>query len=100
VHIRHQEAQPTECAIMVAEASARPPRFTEDGRSGQGGFDELHWTGINGGEWGELQADLGHPVTGEVDIYLLSRSKTENHHFCWAFFRGVRMVCGAEAPPA
>jgi Family of unknown function (DUF6212) len=96
VQLRHAEAMPTECAILVFRASDRPPRFDEASATGNTAIAAANWLRLEGGEWGEAQCALAEPLTGDADIYLLSRSSAETFDLAWAFFRSLQLVCESD----
>jgi hypothetical protein len=86
VQLRRADARPTDFAILAVDAAARPPRV-EDLNDG------LNWLALRGGEWGEVNCELAEPLSNPVDIYLMTRNRTADYNFSWAFFRGVQLVC-------
>jgi hypothetical protein len=93
VQLRRVDAPPTEFAILAMSAASRPPRLQDlNDRTGPLGAS-LKWLPLLGGEWGEVTCDLAEPLSDQVDIYLMTRNRTDDYNFSWAFFRGLQLVC-------
>ena len=82
--LRHFEAQPADFALF-AQPSSQTTRFDAT--------LPLNWLHLQAGEWGDVRCTLPEPLTGLVDIFLLTRNQTDDSHLSWAFFRGLQLVC-------
>lgn len=94
VQLRRFDAQPTDCAILACRGSERP-RFGIGMDRGEPIADGTQWLHLRGGEWGEVRCALPEALSGDVDIYLLSRNQTDDYNLSWAFFRGIQLECRA-----
>jgi hypothetical protein len=86
VQLRRLDAQATDFAILALPASDRAPRA--DKREFE---DRITWLHLKGGEWGDLRYELSETLSGEVDLFLLTRNRTDDYNFSWAFFRGLQL---------
>jgi hypothetical protein len=93
VQLRRPDARPTDFAILAMSAAARPPRLQDLSDSTGPLAASLNWLQLHGGEWGEVSCELAEPLSDQVDIYLMTRNRTDDYNFSWAFFRGLQLVC-------
>ncbi len=93
VQLRDANAQPTEFGLFVSPAADRGRTF--NGRSTGEDIDlaSVAWHKFNAREWGEIELNLPAMLDGDIHIYLLTRTLTENYNYTSAWFRGLRMTC-------
>jgi hypothetical protein len=92
VQVPDAGAQPTEFAMLALPSSGW-------GRGSDAAEDvdlaAATWHEFKAREWGEIELNFPRPLDGEVRIYLLTRTRSDNYNYTSAFFRGLKMTCGA-----
>jgi hypothetical protein len=91
--LRRFDAKATDFAILAFPSADRPPRFDDKAGLEDRVTRQLKWLHLKGGEWGELHVDLPETLSGDVDVYLVTRNETDDYDLSWAFFRGIYLEC-------
>lgn len=91
VQLTEPNAQPTEFALVALPSSSgvsasRRPSDDID-------FSGVTWHEFKAREWGEIEICFPQRLNGEIHIYLLTRTQTDNYDYTSAWFRGLRMTC-------
>jgi hypothetical protein len=93
VQLNDPNAQPTEFALTALPASGRgrvsaswPPSEDID-------LSGVTWHEFKAREWGEVEVCFPQHLDGEIQIYLLTRTRSDSYNYTSAWFRGLKMTC-------
>ncbi|TNC11450.1 hypothetical protein FF100_20240 [Methylobacterium terricola] len=89
VELRNKDAQTTEFAVCAASKISAPTLLDVEKFEF---INSLDWHVFKAGEWGEFEVDISHLNEDEVDIYLMTRNRTDNYNLSWAYFRSLTLL--------
>ncbi|MFH6785228.1 DUF6212 domain-containing protein [Methylobacterium sp. MA0201] len=89
VELRNKDAQMTEFAVCSASKISAPTLLDVEKFEF---FNSLKWHVFKAGEWGEFETEIAQMNEDEVDIYLLTRNRTDNYNLSWAYFRSLTLL--------
>ncbi|NGM35613.1 hypothetical protein G4G93_17085 [Methylobacterium sp. DB0501] len=89
VELRNKDAQATEFAVF--SASGLPAAAIIDTENPDF-LQYVKWNAFKAGEWGEFEVEIAPMNADIIDIYLLTRNRTENYNLSWAYFRSITLL--------
>lgn len=92
VQLTDANAQPTEFALLALPASGRGRKSKARMAGPDIDVIGVTWHEFRAREWGEIEVSFPVPLDGEVEIFLLTRTRTDASDYTSAWFRGLKMI--------